>query len=155
MVLAAPRPLDAQLGGLLRGRVTDAAKKAAGIESEAAPKPTDTPTVSKPVVLPTTDPSVIPITDKVLEGFARALQTEIDLRAQLLKELDAREAAVKKHEACKGQVAASPEFQQILMQLGNLPENTTTEQMMQAMAKMTKDQEALVLKMCGPEPAPG
>jgi len=154
VVLAAPRPLEAQLGGLLRGRVTDAAKKAAGVESEPAPKPDGAkPGAPKPVALPTDDPSVIPITDQVLEGFARSLQTEIDLRQQLFKELEGREAAVKKHEACKQQVAGSPEAQAIMMQLGNMPDNATTETMMQVMAKMEKDQVALVLKRCGPDPA--
>ena len=88
LALAVSRPLEAQFGGLGR-RIAEGAKKAAGVESEEAPKP-DAP---KPVVLPTDDPDVIPITDKVLEAFARALQTEIDLREQLYKELEAKEAA--------------------------------------------------------------
>jgi hypothetical protein len=153
--LALVQPLDAQFGGLGR-RIGDAAKKAAGVESEESAKPADaaTPGAPTPVALPTDDPSVIPITDKVLDGFARSLQTELDLRAQLFKELDGREAAVKKREACMGQVAGSPEYTAIMLRLGDLPENTTTEQMMKAMAQMTQDQEALLNKMCGPAPAP-
>jgi hypothetical protein len=95
---------------------------------------------------------VIPITDKVLEGFARALQTEIDLRDQLFKELEAKEAAETKYTACKQQAAASPEFTQILMRLADTPENASTEEMMKRMAQMSQDQEALVVKMCGPAP---
>jgi hypothetical protein len=105
-------------------------------------------------VLPTNDPSVIPITDKVLEGFERAIRTELSLRDELRKELEARDAAEKKHAACKQEAAASPEAQQIIMQLANAPENATTEQMMEMMAQMAQDQEALVLKKCGPVPAP-
>lgn len=130
--IAAP-PLEAQFGGLGR-RITEGA--------------------NKPVALPTNDPSVIPITDKVLEGFERAMKTELTLRGELRNELEARDAAEKKHAACKQEVAGSPEAQQIIMQLANVPENATTEQMMKVMAQMAQDQEALVLKKCGPVPAP-
>jgi flagellar motility protein MotE (MotC chaperone) len=151
VTVAAPRPLEAQFGGL-RGRITDAAKKAAG--AEEAPKPADKATVSKPVVLPTDDPMVIPITDAVLVAFATSLRTEIALKEELFKELEGQEEAVKKYEACQGQVAGSPEALEIMMQLGNMPDNATNEQLTQVMAKMGKDQEALILKMCGPKPAP-
>ena len=149
LALAAPQLVEAQFGGLGR-RITEGAKKAAGVEPDDPAKPGDT---SKPVVLRTDDPFVIPITDAVLKAFARGLQTEADLINQFRKELTAREAAVEKHNACKGQVAGSPEYVEILMSLGNLPENITSEDMQKAMAKMTQDGDALVLKRCGPAPA--
>ena len=96
---------------------------------------------------------MIPITDTVLKAFEKGLQTEIDLLGQLRSELAARETAVQKHNACKQQAAGSPEFVEILMSLGNLPENVSAEDMQKAMAKMSQDQEALVLKRCGPAPA--
>jgi hypothetical protein len=148
LALAASQPLDAQFGGLGR-RITEGVKKAAGGDAEEA-KPGE----GKPIVLPTNDPLVIPITEKVLDGFARALQTEIDLRNQLRNELIAREQDEKKYAACKEQAAASPEAQEIIMQLVNVPENASSEQMTAMMAKMGKDQEALILKMCGSDPAP-
>jgi len=149
LALSATQPVDAQFGGLGR-KITEGAKKVAGGDADETAKPD----ANKPVVLPTNDPSVIPITDKVLEGFERAMKTELALRGELRTELEGRDAAAKKHEACIQQAAASPEAQQIVMQLANVPENSTNEQMMAMMAKMGKDQEALVLKMCGPVPAP-
>lgn len=148
LALTATQPLDAQFGGFSR-RITEGVKKAAGGDAEEAK-----PGKGKPVVLPTNDPMVIPITDKVLDGFARALQTEIDLRNQLRNELIAREQDEKKFEACKQQAAASPEAVQILMQLGSAGDSPTTEQMMALMTKMEAAQSALVLKMCGADPAP-
>ena len=150
LALAAPQLVEAQFGGLGR-RITEGAKKAAGVEPDDAAKPGE-PT-SKPVVLRTDDPFVIPITDGVLKAFAKGLQTEVDLLEQLRKELVAREAAVEKYNACRNQAAGSPEFIEILMKLGNLPENSTNEDMQKAMAQMAKDQEALVLKRCGSTPA--
>jgi hypothetical protein len=148
LALAASQPLDAQFGGLGR-RITEGVKKAAGGDAEEAK-----PGKGKPVVLPTNDPLVIPITEKVLEGYARALQTEIDLRNQLRNELIAREQEETKYAACKGQAASSPEAVQIMMQLGSAGDSPTTEQMMALMKKMETDQAALVLKMCGADPAP-
>ena len=148
LALAAPQLLEAQFGGLGR-RITEGAKKAAGVESDDAAKPG----AAKPVVLRTDDPFVIPITDAVLDAYAKGLRAEIDLLEQFRQELAARATAVEKYEACKKQAAGSPEFVEILMRLGNLPENITPEDMQKAMAQMGKDQEALVLKMCGPAPA--
>ena len=147
LALAAPQLVEAQFGGLGR-RITEGAKKAAGVEPDDAAKPE----TSKPVVLRTDDPFVIPITDAVLKAFAKGLQAEVDLINQFRKELAAREAAVEKHNACKQQVGGSPEYVEILMSLGNLPENTTMEDMQKVMAKMTQDQEALVLRRCGSVP---
>jgi hypothetical protein len=147
MAFAAPRPLEAQFGGL-RGRITDAAKKAAG--ADEAPKPADKPTVSKPVVLSTDDPMVIPITDAVLVAFAKGLQTEIDLKEQLRKELAAMKTP-EDYAACRQQVAGSPQFMEIMMRLGKLPENPSDEVMQKAMADMARDQEALLSKTCGPD----
>jgi hypothetical protein len=149
LALSATEPVDAQFGGLGR-RITEGAKKAAGGDADETAKPG----ANKPVALPTNDPSVIPITDKVLEGFERAMKTELTLRGELRNELEARDAAEKKHAACKQEAAGSPEAQQIIMQLANAPENASTEQMMKMMAQMAQDQEALVLKKCGPVPAP-
>jgi len=149
LALVATQPLDAQFGGLGR-RITEGVKKATGGEADETAKPGK----GKPVVLPTNDPFVIPITDKVLDGYARSLQTEIDLRNQLRNELIAQEGAKTKYTACKQQAASSPEALQIIMQLANIGDNPTTEQMMKVSQKMESDQAALVLKMCGSEPAP-
>ena len=146
LALAATQPLDAQLGGFGR-RITEGVKKATGTE-EAKPAP------EKPVAVPANNPAVIPITDKVLEGYARSVQTEIDLRNQLRNELIAREEGVAKHKACEQQAAGSPESQKIVMQLVNAPENATSDQMTALMAKMGKEQQELILKMCGTEPGP-
>jgi hypothetical protein len=151
VALAAVQPLDAQFGGLGR-RIGDAAKKAAGVESEETAKP-----AAPTPVAPTANARAgvpIAITPAVLDALTRSLTTEIALKAELFEQLEAREEAVKKHEACKGQAAGSPEFLKILMSLGELPDNAPPEAMQNAMAKMSQDQEALVLKMCGPVPAP-
>ena len=152
LALLVSRPLEAQFGGLGR-RIAEGAKKAAGVESEEASKPA-TPSASEPVELPTNNPAVIPITDKVLEGFERAMRTEISLRDELRRELEAKDAADKKREACKQETAGSPEAQQIIMRLADVPENATPEQMTKMMAQMAEDSDALVLQKCGPVPAP-
>ena len=143
---AAAQPLDAQFGGFGR-KITEGVKKVAGGDAEEAK-----PGTNKLVVLPTNDPAVIPITDKVLEAFEKGVRTEIELRNQLRNEVIAREKAMQEYPACKQRAARSPEALQILLQLGDLGDNPSREQMTPAVEKMQADQAALVLKMCGPEP---
>lgn len=141
---AMPALLEAQLGGLLRGRITDEAKKAAGVPAEEGRKPAEAPAAA-PV---NEDPNVVPITEKALDAVEKGLQIEINLRGEFRKELAAMKSA-EAYTACTQEVAASPEVLAISMRVAELPENAPPDAMQKLMAQNAQDMEALVLKRCG------
>src|SRR5688572_368679 len=96
------------------------------------------------------DPNVTELTDGVLDALERTLETEIKLQGELMKELAAMKTP-EEYNACKQEAAASPEAQKIIMKLGELGENPSPGQMQNAMAEMAKENQALVLKRCGPD----
>jgi hypothetical protein len=141
LLTVAPDLSGAQLGGLIRRKVAEAAK---GEEpkKEAATEPAAAPASN--------DPNVIEVTDAVLTALENSLQAEIRMREEFRKELAAMKTQ-EQYNACTQEAAQSPEAQKISMRILELPENATQEQMMDLMAKNGKELEALTLKRCGPD----
>ena len=133
LVVAVPEVSSAQLGGLIKRKIAEAAKK--GGEPEAADAPT----------------GAVAITDESLTGLERGLQTEIDLRGQLKTELATNAKAVQDYEACKGRVPTSPEAMQIALRMADLPPNATQQDLIKLAERNKQDLDTLTLKTCGPE----
>jgi hypothetical protein len=144
-VTLAPAPTaDAQVGGLIRKKVTESVKgpdKAAEAK-KAAPQQSELGN----------NPDVLEITEPVLEGFVRGLHTEISLRKEFRAEL-AKYPTPQEYQKCQTNAATSEEGQKIAAQLMNLPDNATPEQSQKAMQKMTADLGALTKKKCPLDPA--
>ena len=142
-----PDAAGGQLGGLLRRKIGEVTK------GEEAKKETEKGTPTETAVSRAfNDPNVVEISDGVLATLERTLLAEIRLQGELMKELAAMKTP-EQYNACKGEVAASPEAQKYVMRLGEIPENATAEQMQNMMLQMGKELEALTLKRCGPDVA--
>ena len=150
-VIAAPAPSGAQLGGLIKKKVVEGAKKATGTETPDENNKPANPNAAEPQSR--NDPNVIPITEASLAAFERGLDTEIRLQEEYKAELAALQAQSQPYQACLQKVAISPEAMEINQQLGKLPENPKPEDVQNAMIQQGKDREALVLKRCGEDPA--
>jgi hypothetical protein len=149
LVVAVPAASDAQLGGLIKRKITEATKKGGEPEEK---KPEDAKTPPEPARSPAERPTgVAAITDESLTGLERGLQTEIDLREQLRTELAANVKSVQEYETCKGRVPTSPEAMQIALRMADLPPNSTQQDLIKLAERNQQDLDALTLKTCGPE----
>jgi hypothetical protein len=135
--------VDAQIGGLIKKKVTEKVK--GGGDKK------DQPAASNSVK---TDESKLPrkLTEVVLASFKKGLEVERDQRQATVKIL----AAVKTREqynSCQQTLAAGPEMQKLVMSLGNMPENATTDQIQKAQQKMYADMAKLLTDKCGEDPS--
>jgi hypothetical protein len=135
-----------QLGGLIR-RGTDAAKKAAGVEPEAAKEPA--PPAANRITL---DPNRPLLTDRNLDILSKRMEIEIELREELVKELDAMKPP-EEYKACMQQVAGSAAALDIQMRVAKLPDNATPAELQAVMERNDRDLQALLLNTCGPDGA--
>lgn len=144
LALAMAGPADAQIGGLIR-------KAKAAVDGPA--KKDDAKAPSDAAALAALSaPHVVPITDDVLQRFEKGLTLEVELRAEFTKFLAGMKTP-EEHRACQGSMMTTPAAQKIMMQLGELPENPTDEQMKKAMAKQQADLLALSERTCGLDPS--
>lgn len=131
---------QAQLGGLIKKKV---AEKVVGKTGN------DTGTPARPQQGVQFNERVVELTEPVVKGLIKGLDVEV----AGLQDFDKRLAAYKtvdEYDACKTQVATSPEGMQIAMQMQNLPENVTAEQMRRVVEKMGTAMNALIARKCGP-----
>lgn len=131
---------NAQLGGLIKRKVTDAVK---GEDKKPAP--------ANDEFQAAITGDVIEITPKVLDGFVRGLETEV----KLTKEFRAELAKYPSHEAfrkCQSETALTPEGQKISMGMAELPENATPADVQRAIEKMNTDMQVLIKKRCPLDP---
>ena len=148
IVIAVPSLPNAQIGGLIKKKITEATKKpddpAPSTQKPATPAPTQ----------PTNDPALIPITDASLTALERGLQTEITLRAAYKKELDDQAARVKQYQQCSAQANTSPEVLAIAQKMATAFEKVKTqEDMMKVTAQINNERDAVLAKKCGQAPA--
>jgi hypothetical protein len=145
-VLAVPsRPAYAQLGGFLKKKAMEAAE--APVQQQQAKQRS-----TEQAAAALRNPDVVPITQESTDRFMKALGVEIRLRNEfrsMLASMKSRE----EYEACKGEIAMSPEGMQIAMGLANISDKATPAEMQKAMMKMGADMEALTLKRCGGDPS--
>lgn len=142
VTVAAPQPSHAQLGGLIKKKMAEKAKKTVKGEEPAAEAG------ATPI---SNDADVLIMTKPVLDGFEKGLRTEIALRDELKAELASKKTQAQ-YEACKQEAMSSPEGAKIVEVMGSIPENATAEETQRIMTKMGKDAEALMLKKCGEDP---
>jgi hypothetical protein len=140
-VLVATVGINAQLGGIMR-RAGEAVRGAT--DPTQKPQSEQNDTSRSRLGCDTSDSAM----DRLLKG----MEAERAFREAALKQaLSAGTQA--QYQACTAQVASSPEYLDILMSLGNLPENVSTEEMMKASQKMAADMQALAVKKCGADPS--
>ena len=131
------------IGGLIKKKAEEAAKGKAPQSNQGTATPDAAqPTGSK---LPKT------LTEVTLTAFKKGLTVERDQRQVTVKFL-ATLPTPDQYQACGAQVAASPEYQKIIMSLGSLPENPTQDQLQKASEKMTADMAKLKRDKCGEDP---
>ena len=144
MVAAWARPVEAQLGGLIR-RAGEAAKE------KTAPKD---PRAAEPAAStrnPFADPAIVFITQDQLGRFQKGLQDEVAQRNELRKSLAALKSPAE-YQACGGGVATSPEFMKMMQDWAEAGANLTGDQAIKHAQKMQTDMAALMLKHCGIDP---
>jgi hypothetical protein len=146
--MAVAMPADAQLGGLMR-KAREAAK-----EATTEKDPTKSEPATSPGPNPFADPAIVFITQDQLGRFEKALRYEVAQRNELRKSLAALKTP-QEYQACTQEAAASPEFLEIMMALGNTDPNASQDQMMKATQKMQTDMAAMVTKRCGADPSQG
>jgi len=143
----------AQLGGLIKKKIVETAKKP---DQPTESKPADgtakpsTPAASAP---PDNNRNVLPITDTALTALGRGLQTEITLRAAYKKELEDQAARAKQYEECSNQAQTSPEMMAVAQKLsGGFNNAKTQEDVMKVTTQMSAERDAVIAKKCGQEP---
>jgi hypothetical protein len=142
MALTMATVAEAQLGGLIKKKVSEAVK---GPEKTEA-KPADAGRKSF------FNDDVLEITQPVLDGFERGLRTEVALRDEF-REFLAKLKTPAQYQACKNDVSASPEGQKIATRMLSLPESTPPEELQRVILKAGQELEALQTKKCGTDPA--
>lgn len=136
--------VDAQIGGLIKKKVSDAVK--------APEKPADPAKAESKQGLVNGNPDVLEITQPVLEGLIRGLNVEVSLRKDFAAELK-KYPTRQQYDDCQRQVAMSEEAQKLAQPMVNLPETATAEQRKQVMDKFSSEVAALVKRKCPLNPA--
>jgi len=133
--LAGSTTAEAQIGGLIKRKATEAIK---------GPEKKDEKQAEKSDALPD---GVMEITAPVFEGVINGLKVEVALRREFRAEL-AKLPTQAQYDQCLSRLVSSEEYQQIQSRIGNLPENATDAQKAATMQKMYTDTEVLQKKMC-------
>jgi hypothetical protein len=131
---------DAQIGGLIKRKATDAIKGPEKNEEKAAAKST-----------PFGNPDILEITAPRFEGLLRGLKVEVALYKEFTAEL-AKYPTPQQYNRCAAQVYASPEKEKLL-EIMMLPDNATDAQKQAAMKKYGEEDTALLKRKCPLDPA--
>jgi hypothetical protein len=131
---------DAQIGGLIKRKATDAIKGPEKNEEKAAAKST-----------PFGNPDILEITAPRFEGLLRGLKVEVALHKEFTAEL-AKYPTSQQYNRCAAQVYASPEKEKLL-EIMMLPDNATDAQKQAAMKKYGEEDMALLKRKCPLDPA--
>jgi hypothetical protein len=131
---------DAQIGGLIKRKATDAIKGPEKNEEKAAAKST-----------PFGNPDILEITAPRFEGLLRGLKVEVALYKEFTAEL-AKYPTPQQYNRCAAQVYASPEKEKLL-EIMMLPDNATDAQKQAAMKKYGEEDMALLKRKCPLDPA--
>ena len=136
--LAPIQPAGAQLGGLIKKKVSEAIKP-----TEKAAEPARS--TNQPGSLFNAD--VMQITPGSLESLTSAMESERSMQNEFRKEL-AKYPTKEEYGACQQKAVMTPEGQKIAGAMGNVPEGTSAEEFQRIMTKMQTDMEALIRKTC-------
>ena len=159
VVLAAftlPQPAGAQLGGLIKKKVSDAVKQVPKKKEtpQSATQPEETVQAmapSRPGGFQRVSGDALVITPAMLQRLTRGMDAELAMQKEFQKEV-AKYPTPKQYEDCKAGVAMSPEGQKIVSPMANLPENVSAEQLQAIIMKMGTEMEALQKKKCPLDP---
>jgi hypothetical protein len=147
LVVAVPSLPNAQIGGLIKKKIIDSAKK------PDDPAPSTQKPATPATTQPANDPNLIPITDASLTALERGLQTEITLRAAYKKELEDQAARVKQYQQCSAQANTSPEALALAQKMATAFEKVKTqEDTMKVTAQINAERDAMLAKKCGQAP---
>jgi hypothetical protein len=140
LLLAGGPTAHAQLGGLIKKKVGDAVKspdkskeKAKAPDGEQGPKFNE---------------RVVELTEPVVKGLRKGLDLEIAQLTEFRQFLGTIKTE-EQYDACTVDVARTPDAQKIMLQMTDLPDNTTSEQLQRIREKMNVDMNALLKKRCG------
>jgi hypothetical protein len=151
--IAAPRPLEAQLGGLIKKKVKEAVAKpeppAKTGESQPAASKSAEKTSNGPIGFGS---AVVEITDSSFNDFMRGIQKEADAQAIVKKEI-ARYGTHADYEACKIRVAESPEGKKTMDRMYNPPKDIKAEDFIKLQSKVVEDMDSLTRKGCPLDPS--
>lgn len=135
---AIPTGAGAQVGGLIKKKVAEAAGK-------DEQKQTPEGDASKVY-----DENVLELTEPVMKGYMNGLRTELRLLADFADVMNGYKKP-EEYERCRQDVATSPEGMEIMLRMANLPDNASAEEMQRAMAKAAEEVLALTKQKCGPD----
>jgi hypothetical protein len=136
--LAPIQSAGAQLGGLIKKKVSEAIKPA-----EKAVEPAARPGQQQSLF----NADVMQITPASVASMRQAMATERSMQDEFRREL-AKYPTREQYAECQQKAAISPEGQKIVAVMGNMPENATPEEHQRIITKMGTDMEALVKKLC-------
>lgn len=143
--LTLPLTAEAQLGGLIKKKVTEAIKKPAEPAKPAEQKPAESSSQSA------FSSDVLEITQPAFDAVIRGLNAELRLQEEFRREL-AKYPTPEEYEACKARAAQSPEGAKIMAEYSNMPEKITPEDLQRRIQNMTTGMEALIKKVCPNDP---
>jgi hypothetical protein len=151
--IAAPRLLEAQLGGLIKKKVKEAVAK----PEPPAKTGGNQPAASKAAEKERNGPigfgsGIIEITDSSFNDFMRGIQKEADAQAIVKKEI-ARYGTSRQYEECKARVAQTPEGKKTMDRMYNPPKDIKAEDYIKLQSKVVEDMDSLTRKGCPLNPS--
>lgn len=138
VALAAPQPAGAQLGGLIKKKVSEAIKPAEKVAEPSRPGGQTGSFINA---------EVMQITPASIASMRKAMSAERAMQDEFRKEL-AKYPTREQYADCQQKAALTPEAQKIVAAIGNVPEGASAEEAQRAMTKMATEMEALVKKSC-------
>lgn len=140
-LLAMPHPAHAQLGGLIKKKVTEAVKapdkgKDVGQEKH------------EPGQGPVFDDIVVRITEPVMKGFLKGKRLEVEQLTDF-KNVLLKYRSEEDYDACTKSIAMTPEGQKIALQMASMPPGSSAQEVQKLIEKMNLDMNALVARKCG------
>jgi hypothetical protein len=137
-----PGRIDAQIGGLIKKKVTESVKGGdrKGGKEEAAANETAQSKMPRP------------ITANTFVAFKKGLTVQRDKQQETLKFL-AGITPVEKYRSCAANVMMTPEGQKIVLQIPTPPDDATVQQLQAYGEKLGAEMKKLTDKQCGEDPS--
>ncbi|HEX6051589.1 MAG TPA: hypothetical protein VFZ21_20120 [Gemmatimonadaceae bacterium] len=137
-----PGRIDAQIGGLIKKKVTESVKGGdrKGGKEEAAANETAKSKMPRP------------ITANTFVAFKKGLTVQRDKQQETLKFL-AGITPVEKYRSCAANVMMTPEGQKIVLQIPTPPDDATVQQLQAYGEKLGAEMKKLTDKQCGEDPS--
>jgi hypothetical protein len=136
-----PSRVDAQIGGLIKKKVTESVK---GGDKKAATTEPDADASDKSKM-------PRPITANTFVAFKKGLTVERNKQQEAIKFL-AGVTPVAKYKECSVNIMMTPEGQKIALKYGNAPDNATVQQLQDMAQKLGAEMQKLTDKQCGEDP---